>query len=133
MLGTIVLLVLCGLTAIAGIPLILKLIPQDAIRGMRIARALSRPEVWHEMQWFAGWALVAAAAATVVALSMWSGTLLRPFWRQAFVYLVFVGVAAGATLWHHRRISAGAGVSRATRAKPAATRAAAALKSGRRS
>jgi hypothetical protein len=133
MLGTIVLLVLCALTGIAGIPLILKLIPEDIIRGTRIARALSRPEDWYEVQRFAGWALVAAAGATVLALTLWSGTLLRPFWRQAFVYLAFVSVAACATLWHHRRISQGAGVSAAARLKPASTRPAAGLKSSRRS
>jgi hypothetical protein len=133
MLGTIVLLVLCALTGIAGIPLILKLIPRDVIRGTPIARALSRPEVWYEVQWFAGWALVAAAGATVLAVMMWSGTLLRPFWRQLFVYLIFVGAAAGATLWHHRRIGEGVGAGGAARAKPGPRGAAAAPKRGRRS
>ena len=133
MLGTIVLLVLCALTAIAGLPLILKLIPPEVIRGTRIARALSRPEAWYEVQWFAGWALVAAAAATVLALTLWSGTLLRPLWRQLIVYLIFLGVAVGAKFWHERRGTLGAGMRRAARSKPQPPGPAATPKQGRRS
>ena len=117
MLGTIVLLLLCALTAIAGVPLILKLIPPNPVYGVPTKRALSRADLWYEVNRFAGWALVAAAAATVLALALWSGTLLRPFWRQLLVFLILVGIAVGTTLWHERRLGLNGPVGSPRRAR----------------
>jgi uncharacterized membrane protein len=103
MLPTVVLLLLCALTAIAGVPLILKLVPPNAIYGVRTEKALSREDVWYEVNRFGGWSLVGAAAGTVLALIIWSGTLLRPFWLQLAVFVLALGVAVGATLWYERR------------------------------
>ena len=50
----------------------------------------------------AGWALLAAAAITVFAVTMWSGTVLRPVWRQFTVYIVLVALALGATFSYER-------------------------------
>lgn len=104
MLGTVVLLLLCALTAIAGVPLILKLIPPNEIYGLHTERALSRSEIWFEVNRIAGWALVAAAAITALAVMIWSGTLLRPFWRQFLVYVVMLGGAVGASFWYERNL-----------------------------
>jgi hypothetical protein len=104
MLGTVMLLLLCALTAIAGVPLILKLIPPNELYGLHTERAMSRPEIWFEVNRMAGWALVAAAAITALAVMIWSGTLLLPFWRQFLLYLVMVGAALGASLWYERNL-----------------------------
>ena len=105
MLGTIVLLVLCILTAIAGVPLILKLIPKNEIYGVHTERAMSRAEFWFEVNWFAGWSLVAAAALTALALGLYNGTYLRSFWLQLLTYAVMVGIAVAASFWYEREVT----------------------------
>jgi hypothetical protein len=62
------------------------------------------PEIWYEVNRIAGWALVAAAAITVAAVMIWSGTLLRPVWRQFTVYIVLLCIAAGASFWYERNL-----------------------------
>ena len=104
MLVTVVLLLLCALTAIAGVPLILKLVPPNEIYGLHTEKTLSRSDIWFEVNRIAGWALVAAAAITALAVMIWSGTLLRPFWRQFLVYLVMLGGAVGASFWYERNL-----------------------------
>lgn len=104
MLSTILLLVMCALTAIAGIPLILKLVPRNEVYGVRTERALSRDEIWYEVNRFGGWALVAAAAVTVVALVAWANTLLRPVWLQLAVFVLPLTAAIVATLWYERQV-----------------------------
>lgn len=104
MLATVVLLLLCILTAITGVPLILKLIPPNDVYGFHTEKALSRAEIWFEVNRFAGWALVGAASLTALAVMIWSGTWLLPFWRQLLVYVLFVGIAVGATFWYERQL-----------------------------
>jgi uncharacterized membrane protein len=104
MLTTVVLLLACALIAVAGVPLILKLIPPNDIYGLRTERAMSRAEIWYEANRFAGWALVAAAAFTALLLMLWSGTLLKGFWRQLFALLLPLAAAVGAALWYERRL-----------------------------
>ena len=103
MLSTVVLLLVCALTAIAGVPLILKLIPPNDVFGVRTERALAHKEIWYEVNRFAGWALVAAAGLTALALILYSGTLLRPFWRQLLTFVVLIAIAVGATFWYERQ------------------------------
>jgi uncharacterized membrane protein len=104
MLSTVVLLLLCALTATVGVPLILRLIPPNEIYGLRTGKTLYHPEIWYEVNRVAGWALVAAAAITALAVMIWSGTLLRPVWRQFAVYVLLLGVGAGASLWYERNL-----------------------------
>jgi uncharacterized membrane protein len=104
MLSTVLILVMCALTAIAGVPLILKLVPPNELFGVLTEKALSREEIWYEVNRFGGWALVAAAAVTVLALIIWANTLLRPFWLQIVVFLLPLAVAIGATLWYERQV-----------------------------
>jgi uncharacterized membrane protein len=102
MLLTVVLLLLCALVAIAGVPLILKLIPPNDVYGFVTERTRSRAQLWYEVNRFAGWALVAVAVITALAIMVYSGTLLRPFWRQLVMFLVMLGLGAGATFWFER-------------------------------
>jgi len=104
MLSTVVLLLLCALTAIVGVPLILRLIPPNEIYGLRTHKTLYYPAIWYEVNRVAGWALVAAAAITTLAVMMYSGTVLRPVWRQFAVYFVLLALAAGASLWYERNL-----------------------------
>ena len=104
MLITVVLLLACALVALAGVPLILKLIPPNEIYGVRTERALSRAEIWYEVNRFAGWALVIAAGFTALLLMIWSGTTLKGFWRHLLALLLPLGIAVGATLWYERRL-----------------------------
>jgi hypothetical protein len=105
MLATVVLLLLCALTALAGVPLILKLVPPNDVFGVRTERALEREDFWYEANWFAGWALVAAAGLTALAVLFYSGTVLRPFLRQVLVYALFVGLAFGTSFWYERQVT----------------------------
>jgi uncharacterized membrane protein len=104
MLLTVVLLVLCVVMAFTGIPLILKLVPPNPVFGLRTERTMARADAWYRLHRFGGWALVAVAAGTVIALSLWSGTLLRPAWLQLLVFILLSGFAAGATLWYERQL-----------------------------
>ena len=102
MLPTVILMLLCAVTAVVGVPLILKLIPPNEIYGLRTRKTLYYPEIWYQVNHVAGWALLAAAAITVFAVTMWSGTVLRPVWRQFTVYIVLVALALGATFSYER-------------------------------
>jgi len=104
MLATVILILLCLLTAVVGVPLILRLIPPNEIYGLRTGKTLYHPEIWYEVNRIAGWALVAAAAITVLAVMVWSGTVLRPVWRQFTLYIVLLGVAVGASFWYERNL-----------------------------
>ena len=104
MLTTVVLLLACALLAAAGVPLILKLIPPNPIYGVRTERALSRSEIWYEVNRFGGWALVIAAGVAALLLMLWSGTMLKPAWRQLLAVLLPLAIAVGVTLWYERQI-----------------------------
>jgi hypothetical protein len=102
MLATVVLLLLCMILAIAGIPLILKLVPRNEYFGVLTEKALSAEEIWYAVNRFGGWALVIAAVFTVLSVIVWSSTVLRPFWSQLLVFAASLGMAVGATLWYER-------------------------------
>jgi uncharacterized membrane protein len=104
MLTTVVLLLACALLAVTGVPLILKLVPPNPVFGVRTERALSRAEIWYEVNRFGGWALVIAAGVTALLLMLWSGTMLKPAWRQLVALLLPLAIAVGATLWYERRL-----------------------------
>ena len=105
MLGTVALLLLSALTALAGIPLILKLVPRNEIYGVRTLHTLSREKTWYKVNRFAGYALVGAAALMVLALTLWANTLLRPFWLQLALFVLLLAVAVGATFAYERHVA----------------------------
>jgi uncharacterized membrane protein len=104
MFTTVFLLLVCAIVAAVGVPLILKLVPPNPIYGVRTRKTTRSPEVWYEVNRFGGWALVIAAGVTALALMFYSGTWLRSSWAQLFAFVVPIGAAVGATLWHERKL-----------------------------
>lgn len=104
MLGTVLLLVLCTLAAIAGIPLILKLVPPNEIYGFRPEHTRWRPELWYAVNRFAGWALVAASACMVLALVVGPSALVHSLWAQLLLLIVLGALAFGSTLLYEREL-----------------------------
>ena len=97
---TIVLLLACALVATIGVPLMLKLIPQNPYYGYPASRKASKPNHWVDVNVFAGRALVGAAAFCALAIMLYNGTWLRSGWAQFLVFLASLGAAIGATVWY---------------------------------
>lgn len=102
MLITVLLLIACALMAMAGVPLILKLVPPNEMFGFVTERATSKAERWYKVNVFAGKALVAAAAVSALLIMAYSNTLLRPAWLQILAVLLPVGIAVGVTFWYEK-------------------------------
>lgn len=100
---TIVLLLVCAIVAAVGVPLMLKLIPQNPYYGYPARSINSRPNHWVEVNVFAGRALVAAAAFSALIIMAYNGTYLRSGWAQWFAFLVPLAAAVGATFWYERQ------------------------------
>ena len=103
MLGTVALLLLSALMALAGIPLIVKLVPPNEVFGVRTQRTLSHKHLWYEVNRFAGYAMVAVAVCMLLALTLWSNTLLRPVWLQFAVFALLVALAIGGIVLFERQ------------------------------
>ena len=71
---------------------------------MTASKITLSPEIWFEVNRFAGWAFVVAAGFTALLLMMWSGTMLKPAWRQLLALLIPLGIAVGASLWYERNL-----------------------------
>ena len=102
---TILLLIASAIIAAASVPFMLKLVPPNPVFGFPTKRALSKPEIWYQVNVFGGRAILAAAVVTAILLMMYSGTLLRSGWLQLATLLVSLAVAVGATLAYERRIA----------------------------
>ena len=62
------LLLVCGLVALASIPLMMRIVPPNRIYGFRTRRTLSNESTWFRANAFAGWALFFAAITSAVLL-----------------------------------------------------------------
>jgi len=100
---TIVLLLACAIVATLGIPLMLKLVPQNPYYGYPARNRASKPDHWVTVNQFAGRALVGAAAFTALILMVYNGTWLRGGWSQLFAFLIPLAAAVGATVWYERK------------------------------
>jgi uncharacterized membrane protein len=93
-------LVSCGIVALVGIPLILRVIPPNRWHGIRTRRTLSNREVWFRVNHFAGWAIVLAAGVSAVLLCF------APEGRRAaslygvVVFALPLFAAVGASFWY---------------------------------
>ena len=104
MLTTIFLLIILAVVGLAGIPLMLGIVPQNPYYGWPTRRSSSKPELWREVNMFLGRAVVIAVAIAAIAIMAWNGTWLRSGLAQLFVVILALGGAAGATFWYDRKV-----------------------------
>jgi uncharacterized membrane protein len=103
MLTTIFLLIILAMIGLAGIPLMLGIVPPNPYYGWPARRSSSKPDLWKQVNLFAGRALVVAAGIAALAIMAWNGTWLKSGWAQLFVVLLAVAGAVGATFWYDRK------------------------------
>jgi uncharacterized membrane protein len=103
MLLTILILIACAVMATIGTPLMLKVVPPNEYYGFPTRDMRKDPKRWVRVNFFAGTALVAAAAFTAIVLMMWNGTWLRSGWAQIAALIFPLGIAIGATFLYERR------------------------------
>src|SRR5688500_19635873 len=93
MLVTISLLVACVIVAAVAVPLMLRLIPQNPVYGLRTERTLSQQSAWFEVNAFGGRALLIAAGVAALLIMVYQGTWLRSGWAQLAVFVLAIGAA----------------------------------------
>ena len=103
MLSTIFFLILLALVGIAGIPLMMGIVPQNPYFGWPTRSSSSKPELWKRVNMFFGRAAVVAAALAAILIMVYNGTWLRSGWAQLFVVVLALGGAAGATFWYNQK------------------------------
>lgn len=104
MLVTISLLVACVIVAAAAVPLMLRLIPQNPIYGIRTERTLTQASAWFEVNAFGGRALLVGAGVAALLIMVYQGTWLRSGWSQLSVFLLAIAAAVAATLVFERKL-----------------------------
>ena len=104
MLTTIFLLILLAVVGLAGIPLMIGVVPQNPYYGWPTRSSSSKPELWKEVNMFLGRAVVIAAALAALLLMAYNGTWLKSGIAQLLVVIFALGAAAGATFWYVRKV-----------------------------
>ncbi len=104
MLTTIFLLIILAVVGLAGIPLMIGIVPQNPYYGWPTRSSSSKPELWREVNMFLGRAVVIAAALAALALMAYNGTWLKSGIAQLLVVIFALGAAAGATFWYVRKV-----------------------------
>lgn len=104
MLITISLLVACIVVAAVAVPLMLRLVPQNRIYGVRTERTLTQASTWFEVNAYGGKALLIAAGVAAMLIMVYQGTWLRSGWAQLAVFVLAVAAAIVATLVYERRV-----------------------------
>lgn len=104
MLTTIFLLIILAVVGLAGIPLMIGIVPQNPYYGWPTRSSSSKPELWKQVNMFLGRAVVIAAALAALALMAYNGTWLRSGIAQLLVVIFALGAAAGATFWYVRKV-----------------------------
>jgi hypothetical protein len=104
MLTTIFLLIILAVVALAGIPLMVGIVPQNPYYGWPTRSSSSKPELWREVNMFLGRAAVIAAALAALLLMAYNGTWLKSGIAQLLVVIFALGAAAGATFWYVRKV-----------------------------
>ena len=89
--------------ALVCIPLAMRLIPPNPVYGVRTKRTAADPALWYNVNAVGGQLMLVACGLGGIILMMYQGTLLRSFWAQLFVFVIFVGGAVGATLYFERK------------------------------
>jgi uncharacterized membrane protein len=104
MLLTISLLVACVIVAALAVPLMLRLIPQNPVYGVRTERTLTQQSTWFEVNAFGGRALLIAAGVAALLIMVYQGTWLRSGWSQLAVFVLAIAGAVVATLVFERKL-----------------------------
>jgi len=104
MLSTIFFLILLALVGMAGIPLMLGVVPPNPYYGWPTRSSSSKPDLWKQVNMVLGRAVVVACALAAVAIMAYNGTWLRSGFAQLFVVIVALGIAAGVTFWYARKV-----------------------------
>ena len=104
MLATIFLLILLAVVGIAAVPLMIGIVPPNPYYGWPTRRSSSKPELWRQVNMFAGRAVVIAAAIAALLIMAYNGTWLRSGFAQLVVVVVALGTAVGATFWYDRKL-----------------------------
>jgi hypothetical protein len=105
MLITIFLLILLAVIGIAAIPLMIGIVPPNPYYGWPSRRSASKPDLWRQVNMFAGRAVVVAVAIAALAIMAYNGTWLKSGWAQLFLVIVALAVAVAATFWYDRKVS----------------------------
>ena len=103
MLSSIFFLILLAVLGIAGIPLMMGIVPENPYYGWPTRRSSSRPGLWKQVNIFFGRAVVSAAVLAAILIWAYNGTWFRSGWAQLIVVLVAAGAAAGATFWYNQK------------------------------
>ena len=104
MLTTIFLLIILALVGLAGIPLMLGIVPQNPYFGWPTRSSSSKPELWRQVNMIFGRALVVAAALAALAIMAYNGTWLKSGFAQLVVVIIALAGAAGFTFFYLRKI-----------------------------
>ncbi len=104
MLTTIFLLIILAVVGLAGIPLMIGIVPQNPYYGWPTRSSSSKPELWREVNMFLGRAAVIAAALAALLLMAYNGTWLKSGIAQLLVVIFALGAAAVATFWYVRKV-----------------------------
>ena len=104
MLATIFLLIVLFVLGIAAIPLAAGVVPPNPYYGWPTRRSSSKPELWKQVNMFAGRAVVIAAALAAIAIMAYNGTWLRSGFAQLVVVIIALAAALGATFWYDRKL-----------------------------
>jgi hypothetical protein len=104
MLVTISLLIACVIVAAVAVPLMLRLVPQNPLYGIRTERTLTQASAWFDVNAFGGRALLIAAGVAALLIMVYQGTWLRSGWAQVVVFAVAILAAVAATLVYDRKL-----------------------------
>ena len=104
MLMTIFLLIVLFAAALAAVPLMLGIVPPNPYFGWPTRSIASKPDLWTQVNKFAGRALLAAVVVGTFVLMYYNGTLLRSAFAQLLWVIVALGVAVAATFLYCRRV-----------------------------
>jgi uncharacterized membrane protein len=104
MLTTIFLLIVLFVTGVAGVPLMLGIVPPNPYYGWPTRRGSSKPELWKQVNVFLGRAVVIACAVAAILIMAYNGTWLRSGFAQLFVVILALAIAAAATFLYDRKL-----------------------------
>ena len=104
MLTTIFLLIVLALLGLAAIPLMIGIVPPNPYFGWPTRSSSSKPDLWRQVNMFAGRAVVVACALAALAIMAYNGTWLKSGFAQFFVVIIAIGGAVGATFWYSRKV-----------------------------